>query len=131
MKVTAPLAVGFGSALGGVSRFFADAFLLSLGWANAYTSLFLINMLGSFLIGFFLIRSQRMDRANAKVHGYFWGVGFCGGFTTFASFVFLLFEGLMNASALDAGLYATFSVLGGILALVTGLIVGQKLFAKS
>jgi hypothetical protein len=37
----------------------------------------------------------------------------------------------MNASALDAGLYATFSVLGGVLALVTGLIVGQKLFAKS
>lgn len=130
MKGSILLAVGLGSALGGLSRFYADTFLLSFVWANTYTSLFLINMLGSFLIGLFLIRSQRMDDDSAKIHWHFWGVGFCGGFTTFASFVFLLFEGLTNASALDSGIYATFSVLGGMLALVTGLIVGQKLLAK-
>lgn len=131
MKWATSLSVGFGSALGGLSRFYFDAFLLSFAWANAYTSLFLINMLGSFFIGFFLIRSQMMVNEAAKVHWNFWCVGFCGGFTTFASFVFLLLEGLFNASALDTGIYATFSVLGGLLALVTGLIVGQKLLAKS
>ena len=131
MKGSILLAVGLGSALGGLSRFYADTFLLSFVWANTYTSLFLINMLGSFLIGLFLIRSQTIDDDSTKIHWHFWGVGFCGGFTTFASFVFLLFEGLTNASALDSGIYATFSVLGGMLALVTGLIVGQKLLAKS
>lgn len=125
------LAVGFGSALGGLSRFCADTFLLSFAWANAYTSLFLINTLGSFLIGLFLIQSQRRGNDELKLYWYFWAVGFCGGFTTFASFIFLLYEGLMNASALDAGIYATFSVLGGLLALVSGLIIGQKLLAKS
>ena len=131
MKGSILLAVGLGSALGGLSRFYADTFLLSFVWANTYTSLFLINMLGSFLIGLFLIRSQTMDDDSAKIYWHFWGVGFCGGFTTFASFVFLLLEGLSNESALDSGIYATFSVLGGILALVTGLIMGQKLLAKS
>lgn len=130
MKLSALLRVGFGSALGGLARFYTDTFLMSFTWANVYASLFLINMLGSFLIGLFLIRSQRLINESAKMHWNFWGVGFCGGFTTFASFVFLLFEGLMNASALDAGIYATFSVLGGLLALVAGLIVGQKLLAK-
>ena len=61
MKGSILLAVGLGSALGGLSRFYADTFLLSFVWANTYTSLFLINMLGSFLIGLFLIRSQRID----------------------------------------------------------------------
>ena len=37
----------------------------------------------------------------------------------------------MNSNALDTGVYATFSVLGGILALVTGLIAGQKFSVKS
>ena len=131
MKGSILLAVGLGSALGGLSRFYADTFLLSFVWANTYASLFLINMLGSFLIGLFLIRSQTMDDDSAKIYWHFWGVGFCGGFTTFASFVFLLLEGLSNESALDTSIYATFSVLGGILALVTGLIMGQKLLAKS
>ena len=130
MKLSALLSVGLGSALGSLARFYTDTFLMSLNWANVYASLFLINMLGSFLIGLFLIRSQRLIDESAKIHWNFWGVGFCGGFTTFASFVFLLFEGLMNGSALDAGIYATFSVLGGLLALVTGLIVGQKFLAK-
>ena len=131
MKGSILLAVGLGSALGGLSRFYADTFLLSFVWANTYTSLFLINVLGSFLIGLFLIRSQTMDDDSAKIYWHFWGVGFCGGFTTFASFVFLLLEGLSNGSALDSGIYATFSVLGGMIALVTGLIVSQKLLAKS
>ena len=131
MKGSILLAVGLGSALGGLSRFYTDTFLLSFVWANTYTSLFLINMLGSFLIGLFLIRSQTMDDDSAKIYWHFWGVGFCGGFTTFASFVFLLLEGLSNESALDTSIYATFSVLGGMIALVTGLIVSQKLLAKS
>ena len=130
MKLSIPLAVGFGSALGGLARFQLDTFLLSFDWANVYTSLFLINTLGSFLIGLFLIQSQ-VRKDDTKVYWHFYGIGFCGGFTTFASFVFLLRGGLMNASALDAGIYATFSVLGGLFALVAGLITGQKLFAKS
>ncbi len=131
MKLPVSLSVGFGSALGGLSRFYADSFLLSIASANVYTSLFLINVFGSFLIGFFLIRSQGASDEGAKLNWYFWGVGFCGGFTTFASFVLLLVNGLMNASAMEAGIYATFSVLGGLLALVTGLIIGQKLLLKS
>lgn len=131
MKLPVSLLVGFGSALGGLSRFYVDSFLLSIACANVYTSLFVINALGSFLIGFFLIRSQVASDEGSKLNWYFWGVGFCGGFTTFASFVLLLVNGIMNASAIDAGIYATFSVFGGLLALVTGLIIGQKIFLKS
>ena len=91
MKISIPLAVGFGTALGGLTRFSTDTFLLSFAWANNYTSLFLMNIFGCFIIGLFLIQSQMRDNEEAKVYWHFWGVGFCGGFTTFASFVFLLF----------------------------------------
>ena len=130
MKFPVSISVGFGSAFGGLSRFYTDIFLFSIVSANVYISLLLINVFGSFLLGFFLICSQVENHKGAKLNWYFWGVGFCGGFTSFSSFTLLLVNGLMNASAVEAAIYATFSVLGGFLAVVTGLIIGQKLLLK-
>ena len=126
MTLPVSLSVGFGSALGGFSRFYADTFLLSIASANVYTSLFLINVFGSFLIGFFLIRPQVASDEGAKLNWYFWGVGFCGGFTTFASFVFVLSKGIFEANVLAMALYASLSIITALIALAFGLIVGQK-----
>ena len=101
MKLPVSLSVGFGSALGGLSRFYADTFLLSIASANVYTSLFFDQCVRLFSYRILLIRSQVASDEGAKLNWYFWGVGFCGGFTTFASFVLLLVNGLMNASAME------------------------------
>lgn len=115
-----------GSALGGLARFGIDLSCLSILGMNLYAVLFLVNVLGSFLIGLCVMQSQGGLSKEPSVHWYFWGVGFCGGFTTFASFVFLLSKGIFEASVLSMALYASVSIITALVALVIGLVVGQK-----
>lgn len=122
----AMLAVGMGSALGGLARFSIDFSCLSILGINFYLVLFFVNVLGSFLIGLCVMHSQGGLRREPSVHWYFWGVGFCGGFTTFASFVYLLSKGIFEANVFTMALYASLSIVSALIALVVGLVVGQK-----
>lgn len=90
--------VALGSALGGLARYVLTR--ATLDWSSAFPwGTVLINVLGSFVIGFFgtltLAGSRFAVSNNARL---FVMVGLCGGFTTFSSFSLQTFD-LLRAGA--------------------------------
>lgn len=108
------LIVGAGSCLGGMARYLVSKGLQTVCHTAFPWGTFAVNVLGCFIIG--LIYGF-IDRGGHMTDGMrlFLTVGFCGGFTTFSTFMhenYLLF----NASGhLTLALYAAASVLSGFL----------------
>ncbi len=111
---TNSLLVGGGSCLGGVSRY-----LISKGMQAACHTVFpwgtfLVNILGCFIIG---LVYGFLDKGGYMSDGMrlFLTVGFCGGFTTFSTFMhenYLLFTGPEHLTVI---LYTIASVLVGFI----------------
>jgi fluoride exporter len=101
--------IGVGSALGGMARFWcANMAVRLLGPAFPWGTLF-INVLGSFVIGFFAVLTGPEGRvpAGATVRQFVMA-GLCGGYTTFSAFsletLTLMKEGAWLRSGANIGL---------------------------
>ncbi len=81
------IAVGLGAALGSVARYLcAHGMHVLLGPGFGWGTL-TVNVLGSFLIGFYATLSQPGGHLKASDEArHFMIPGFCGGFTTFSIF---------------------------------------------
>ncbi len=81
------LLVAFGGALGSVLRFFLSGLVAnSFGGTFPWGTL-LVNVTGSFVIGFFATLTGPGGRAFVGSNGrQFFMTGICGGYTTFSSF---------------------------------------------
>jgi CrcB protein len=101
-----PVLVGLGGALGAVGRYLVGRALDD--WRFPLPTL-VVNVLGSFLLGL-LVAAGVGDRALALA-----GVGFCGAFTTFATFSVDTVR-LGEQSRLWAVAYAAGTLLGCLLA---------------
>jgi CrcB protein len=104
--------VALGSALGGVSRYWLGSVVArGIGDDFPYGTL-LINIVGSFVIGFFgtltLPDGPRPASLDTRL---FVMVGLCGGFTTFSSFSLQTFELLRSGESIRATGYIVASVL--------------------
>jgi CrcB protein len=104
--------VALGSALGGVARYWLGGVVArGMGDDFPYGTL-LINVLGSFVIGFFgtltLPDGPRPVSLDCRL---FVMVGLCGGFTTFSAFSLQTFELLRSGESLRAATYVVASVL--------------------
>lgn len=110
------LIVGLGGALGAIFRYLIT--LLPMNPESGFpVKTFLINIAGSFLIGFVTALAAKNSLDSRFV--LFLKVGICGGFTTFSSFA-LETQGLIEkGSSGIAFLYAALSVILGILAVLT------------
>jgi CrcB protein len=87
-----------GSALGGVLRYALTRLTLSLSVGFPFGTV-LINVLGSFVIGYFGTLTLQSGRYAASDNvRLFVMVGICGGFTTFSSFSLQTFD-LMRSGA--------------------------------
>ena len=113
------LAIGCGSALGGICRYLLTELLSRqelklLSWGT-----FAVNILGCFLIGviFGLIDKGLTLSPAMKA---FLTIGFCGGFTTFSTFINENFMMLSTGQALSALGYTILSFAIGLLAVWGG-----------
>ncbi len=121
------LAVAMGSALGGLARFGVGMLAVrALGGSFPWGTLF-INVLGSFVIGFFGALTQPHGAMPASmVVRVFVMVGICGGFTTFSAFSLQTMELLQAGEILPASLYAV----GSVALCVAGTFLGYFLATR-
>lgn len=119
------LAIGFGSFLGGISRY-----LMTLLIQNKLLSAYPFGTLGVNIIGCFLIGIVYglSARGNINVEWrLFLATGFLGGFTTFSSFSNDTVSLLRDAQYWQAFSYVALSVLVGLAATFGGILLIKHL----
>ncbi len=115
------LAVGIGGFLGAVCRYLIGLIPVKETWLFPIKT-FGINILGSFLIGMIAAAALKQNALHPRLV-LFLKVGICGGFTTFSSFALETGDLLKNGSPVIGFLYATLSILAGVLAVFAGEMV--------
>ncbi|HVU35861.1 MAG TPA: fluoride efflux transporter CrcB [Opitutaceae bacterium] len=79
--------IALGGALGSVSRFWLNGIVSAQVGETFPWGTFVINVTGSFIIGFFATLTGPEGRVFAGTNTrQFFMTGFCGGYTTFSSF---------------------------------------------
>ena len=120
--------VAIGSALGGVGRFW-----LSASWARQFGDAFpwstlIVNVTGSFAIGFFATLTQPGGRVPvATSYKLFFVTGICGGYTTFSAFSLQTLQLVRDGKLLGAGGNILLSVTCCLLAVWLGHLAAAAL----
>lgn len=118
------LAVAFGGAMGACLRYYLGTTVLARTALPFPTSTFVINVTGSFIIGFFLtLASERFD-----IDPYLKlivAIGFIGAYTTFSTFEFETADLIANRESLYALLYVALSVIVGFAAVWAGITTAR------
>ena len=126
MSAASFLWVALGGALGSVSRYWLAAVVAGLTGPQFPWGTLLINVAGSFLIGWF--GSWTGSHGPAEVPPdirLFVMVGICGGFTTFSSFSLQTLELMQAGEMVRAGGYIVGSVVLCLLGVWAGVTWGR------
>ncbi|MFI5353682.1 MAG: fluoride efflux transporter CrcB [Candidatus Binatales bacterium] len=120
------LFVAAGGAIGSVTRYLIGGWIANRFGAAFPYGTFVINVTGSFIIGFFLAFAQ--ERAALSPYWrLFFAVGFVGGYTTFSTFEYEGIRLLQDREMLLASVYLIGSVVTGGIAVFGGIVLGSWL----
>ncbi|MBX7221589.1 MAG: fluoride efflux transporter CrcB [Blastocatellia bacterium] len=122
------LSIATGGALGAIARYTIGLLPLARWGAPFPTGTFLINVTGSFILGFFLTLTGEYVQVPENFRLAV-GVGFVGAYTTFSTFEFETAKLLEIRDFTRAGLYVALSVLVGFAAVYLGAALARRLFA--
>lgn len=118
------LLVFLGGGLGSVCRY-----LISSGFKEVYpvgqVGTIIVNIVGCFLLGVF---ASWLTSHFSREYVLLASVGFCGGLTTYSTFIMDMVNGSQKSYFMML-LYLAISLCGGILAFIGGMEVG-RLVAK-
>ena len=120
------LAVAFGSAVGGVLRFWLTAWVARVLPTHPYMGTLLVNVTGSFAIG--ALAAAFLDRGHAgatTVWPALLMTGLLGGFTTFSAFSLQTLLLMQQGRWVDASANVALSVLLCLAAVWLGWHVGM------
>lgn len=122
------LAVSAGAIIGSVLRALASlAALAWLGPAFPWGTLF-VNIVGSFVIGFYATLTEPAGRLFASAHQrQFVMTGICGGFTTFSAFSLETLRLAQGGAWLECGLYVFVSAATWLVAVWLGYMLAARL----
>jgi fluoride exporter len=118
------LFVALGGAIGSAARYLVGGwFAARFGAAFPYET-FVINVTGSFIVGFFLAYAQ--ERVSLSPYWrLFFAVGLVGGYTTFSTFEYESIRLLQDGEMLMAAVYLIGSVVTGGVAAIAGIALGS------
>lgn len=122
--------IAVGSAIGGVARFWLSGVVARLAGETFPWGTLLINVSGSFVIGFFATLTGPDGRFFVGTTGrQFVMVGLCGGFTTFSAFSLQTLNLLNDGEWPAAGCYIAASVVLCLAAVWAGYALAVSLNA--
>lgn len=124
--------IGCGSFVGGVLRYLLAKAVTRLSamevvpapWMGIPWGTFLANVLGCFVLGLCYALFARFVTLSEELK-LFLTVGFCGGFTTFSTFMNENFRLLQDGRLGLFVLYAAISLIAGYLMLYLGYVAGR------
>lgn len=117
------LAVGAAAAVGAVARYVLDQYVQYIRPGLFPRGTWLINITGSFVLGTVIGLGARHGLPEQAV--LIFGVGFCGGYTTFSTFSYELVHLREKGQVRRSLLYGTSSLVVGLSAAAAGLAVGS------
>ncbi len=118
--------VAIGGALGSMARFGLGIAVVQIAGARFPWGTLLINVLGSFIIGWFDVLTGEFGRwAVPPDARAFVLVGICGGFTTFSSFSLQTMQLLEGGELLLAGAYIAGSVILCLVSVWAGMMLAR------
>lgn len=121
------LMIAIGGSLGSMARFAAVGYLTPMLGFRFPAGTFIVNILGSFLIGVAYV--LLIDRAVLPSEWrLFFITGILGGFTTFSAFSLEMLQMWQAGHVLLSIFYATSSVVLGLLFAYVGMHATQKFF---
>jgi CrcB protein len=120
--------IAVGGALGSMARFWLAAFVAAILGPQFPWGTILINILGSFGIGFFATLTGPGGRVVASFNTRaFVMVGICGGFTTFSAFSLQTLDLARDSRWLQAGGNVLLSVVACLIAVWAGHVLASTL----
>jgi CrcB protein len=117
--------VAVGGAIGSVVRFWVATLMLRATGPGFPWGTVLINILGSFVIGWLAAWIGMSRLAMPELWRAFAMTGICGGFTTFSAFSLQTVELLREGQVVAAGLNVVVSVVACVVATFAGIAVGR------
>jgi CrcB protein len=122
--------IAVGSALGGVARYWCSGVMARLIGETFPWGTFAVNVVGSFIIGFFATLTGPDGRIYVGTTGrQFVMVGLCGGYTTFSSFSLQTLNLMNDGEWLRAGANVGLSVLCCLVAVWVGHLAAMSMNA--
>lgn len=116
------LLVGIGGGMGSIGRYLMSLLIQKNCSLTFPLSTFLINILGSLLIGLLIGCAGKNLPYSPEIKLLFI-TGFCGGFTTFSTFSAENFQLIQNGQYATASIYVFASITLGILAMACGWMI--------
>jgi fluoride exporter len=120
--------IAIGSALGGTARYWCSGMVARLVGETFPWGTFVVNVAGSFIIGFFATLTGPDGRVYLGTPArQFVMMGFCGGYTTFSSFSLQTLNLMNDGEWLRAGANVGLSVASCLLAVWAGHLLAASL----
>jgi fluoride exporter len=119
------LVIGVGGFLGAIARYALGVYIGSRYGVRFPLGTFIINVSGSFLIGFILVL---LARTTASAYWrYLIPIGFIGAYTTFSTFEYETLRAIQDGQVMTGLLNVGLSLVIGFIAVWAGATIGQVL----
>jgi fluoride exporter len=118
--------VGIGGGVGSILRFWLAAYVAQRMGTRFPYGTFLINVTGSFLIGFVMTVLTEKTHLSANWR-YLIPIGFIGGYTTFSTFEYETLRAIQDGQFTVGTLNVVLSVLVGFVMVWMGAMAGKAI----